>query len=416
MPQNTALAGKEAAVDSLREVPFSFDELFFSRTDDRGIILFGNSVFQRISGYEWEELLNKPHNIIRHADMPKAVFWLLWDTIKKGEPIGAYVKNRAKDGRYYWVFAVVTPVEGGYLSVRLKPGSELFAVVEKEYKALQMVEAERQLKPAESGAVLLARLKELGFRDYGDFMANALSHEIAERDAQLGKPRSRTMNLFDMLVESAKGLLVQVERVFEVYACNEYVPVNLRVQAAQLGEAGATIGVISKNYNTISSEIKSSMQDFMEKGRRVAHTIDEGMFLVGTARVQREIVEHFKQEASHADKAFQQEEIKTLQRQQRTYQQKAVDSLHEITRQAQQFQQSCLEMKRLAAGLEVTRIMGKVESAALTVSKEGLEELIEDLETFQTAISDGLQKIEQMNQEVRYAVRDLMMADSVIRQ
>ncbi len=53
--------------------------------------------------------------------MPRAVFWLLWDTIEKGEPVGAYVKNKAKDGRYYWVFAIVTPIEGGYLPSASSP-------------------------------------------------------------------------------------------------------------------------------------------------------------------------------------------------------------------------------------------------------------------------------------------------------
>ena len=96
------------------ESRFEFNELFFSRTDESGIIKFGNSVFQRVSVYEWDELLNKPHKIIRNPDTPRAVFRLLWDSIKSGSPIGAYVKNRAKDGRYYWVFAIVTPVEGGY--------------------------------------------------------------------------------------------------------------------------------------------------------------------------------------------------------------------------------------------------------------------------------------------------------------
>ena len=127
------------------EVPFSLAELFFSRTDERGIILAGNSIFQRISMYAWEELLKKPHNIIRHPHMPKAVFWLLWETIKKGEPIGAYVKNRAKDGRYYWVFAIVTPIEGGYLSVRLKPSSAFLQVVEQEYKTLVDLENNAKL-------------------------------------------------------------------------------------------------------------------------------------------------------------------------------------------------------------------------------------------------------------------------------
>ena len=91
------------------EAPFGLGEVFFSRTDQRGVIKTGNYVFKRVSNYEWEELIGAPHKIIRHPDMPKAVFWLLWDAIAKGKPVGAYVKNRAKDGLHYWVYACVVP-------------------------------------------------------------------------------------------------------------------------------------------------------------------------------------------------------------------------------------------------------------------------------------------------------------------
>ena len=122
------------------EAPFNLDEVFFSRTDARGVIESGNYVFRRVAHYEWDRLLGAPHKIIRHPDMPRAVFWLLWDTIKQGRPIGAYVKNRAEDGLYYWVFAVVMPNGDGYLSARIKPTSPLFRTIEKEYAALREVE------------------------------------------------------------------------------------------------------------------------------------------------------------------------------------------------------------------------------------------------------------------------------------
>ncbi|MFN3311833.1 MAG: PAS domain-containing protein, partial [Thermomonas sp.] len=141
----------------------------------------GNSVFQRVSQYSWEELLERPHNVIRHPDMPRGVFWLLWDRIRSGMPIGAYVKNRSKNGGYYWVYAIVTPVEGGYLSVRLKPTSALLSVVEAEYGKLRDAEAAQKLSPADSAQLLLTRLPELGYRDYVTFMGGALTREILER-------------------------------------------------------------------------------------------------------------------------------------------------------------------------------------------------------------------------------------------
>lgn len=400
---------KEASEGDKESVPFSFEELFFSRTDERGIILAGNSVFQRISMYEWDELIKKPHNLIRHEDMPKAVFWLLWETIKKGEPIGAYVKNKAKDGRYYWVFAIVTPVEGGYLSVRLKPSSPVFKVVEQEYKGLLAIEQGKKLRPNESAVALLKRIGELGFADYGALMATALSHEVVARDAALGRAPDPAIAYFDELVKAAQSLLKQANVIFDAYAKNEYVPLNLRIQAAQLGEEGGTIGVISNNYNIISTEIKNSLDSFIASAQEVFHTINSGLFLLCTARIQGEVLELFRKEIESGDTTHHQaEESGYLEKQQKTYHQKAMAGLYAITKQAIRFHQACTDMKRLAAALEVTRVMGKVESARLTVKKDGLTELIDDLEVFQSSVAEGLKEIEQMNRSIQYNTQQLL--------
>jgi PAS domain S-box-containing protein len=91
------------------EKPVPSDKFIVSKTDTRGIITYANPVFIEISGYEEDELIGANHNIVRHPDMPRTIFKLLWDTIQKGDGIFAYVKNMAKDGSYYWVFAHVTP-------------------------------------------------------------------------------------------------------------------------------------------------------------------------------------------------------------------------------------------------------------------------------------------------------------------
>ena len=114
------------------ERPFAVHEIFFSTTDRKGIIRSGNRVFTRVSGYTNEELVGAPHNIVRHPDMPRVVFQLLWTEIGAGRSIAAYVKNMASDGSYYWVLATAMPVGDGYLSVRLKPTSPLLATVAAE--------------------------------------------------------------------------------------------------------------------------------------------------------------------------------------------------------------------------------------------------------------------------------------------
>ena len=117
------------------------DEFSFlvSETDERGIITFANEDFCKIAGYSLEDLIGKPHNIVRHPDMPKAAFKSLWDTVKSGQVWTGYVKNATKDGGYYWVFATVYPFEScdgsrGYLSCRRKPSKQEISEAEALYK------------------------------------------------------------------------------------------------------------------------------------------------------------------------------------------------------------------------------------------------------------------------------------------
>ncbi|MBD3795185.1 MAG: PAS domain-containing protein, partial [Epsilonproteobacteria bacterium] len=77
--------------------------LLVSKTDSKGRILYSNEYFREICGYEESELYGMPHNMVRHPDMPRAIFYLMWRSIKQNKNISAVVKNLAKDGRYYWV-------------------------------------------------------------------------------------------------------------------------------------------------------------------------------------------------------------------------------------------------------------------------------------------------------------------------
>src|SRR5664279_5260004 len=116
------------------------DDFIVSKTDLKGLITYGNRIFIGISGYSELELLGAPHNILRHPDMPRVVFKLLWDTIQAKQEICAYVKNLAKDGCFYWVFANVTPsfdANGnliGYYSVRRKPRPEAIQAISPLYQ------------------------------------------------------------------------------------------------------------------------------------------------------------------------------------------------------------------------------------------------------------------------------------------
>ena len=100
-----------------------------SETDEKGIIRFANEDFCKIAGYSLDELIDQPHSMVRHQDMPKAAFKSLWETVQSGNIWTGFVKNATKDGGYYWVYATVYPFEScdgskGYLSCRRKPSKQ----------------------------------------------------------------------------------------------------------------------------------------------------------------------------------------------------------------------------------------------------------------------------------------------------
>ncbi|MBP6717463.1 MAG: PAS domain-containing protein [Rhodoferax sp.] len=108
------------------EVPFPEGRLIVSRTDLEGILTHANDAFVELSGWEKDDLIGKPHHILRHPDMPKAAFKDLWDTVEAGKKWHGYVKNLRKDGSHYWVYATAVPnirqgKIAGYTSVRRKP-------------------------------------------------------------------------------------------------------------------------------------------------------------------------------------------------------------------------------------------------------------------------------------------------------
>lgn len=140
------------------------DDFIVSKTDTKGRITYGNRIFIEFSGYTEAELLGTQHNIIRHPDMPRGVFKFLWDTIATGNECFAYVKNMAKDGSFYWVFAQVTPDYAGgnisgYTSVRRKPKPEAVELLAGVYKT--MLEIEKQAGPRDACSASLKYLTDL---------------------------------------------------------------------------------------------------------------------------------------------------------------------------------------------------------------------------------------------------------------
>lgn len=131
-----------------REVTFGSDEIIVSKTDLKGRITYANLTFARVAGYARADLMGAPHSIIRHPDMPRAVFKLLWDRLFEEKEVFAYVKNMAKNGDFYWVFAHVTPsyddtgkVVGYHSNRRVPDRRVVHDVIEPLYATLLATEA-----------------------------------------------------------------------------------------------------------------------------------------------------------------------------------------------------------------------------------------------------------------------------------
>jgi PAS domain S-box-containing protein len=171
MSQDIPLTGVERHFDP--------DELIVSKTDLRGRLTYANRVFMRLADYDEQELLGTQHSIVRHPDMPRCIFKLLWDTIEGGGEIFAYVVNRSKNGDHYWVLAHVTPsfdTSGnivGYHSNRRVPNPTVVReTIVPLYKSLSQIEnkaSDRKVGMQEAQNAVTSVLRERGV-EYDEFV------------------------------------------------------------------------------------------------------------------------------------------------------------------------------------------------------------------------------------------------------
>lgn len=158
------------------------DDFIVSKTDTRGLITYCNPIFIEFSGFTEHELLGKQHNVVRHPDMPRSIFALLWNTIKSGNEFMGYVKNISKDGSFYWVYATVTPSYAvtddnkapeiiGFFSVRRKPEQSKLSVLQDLYR--QILAEEKRVGDREqiaAGTLVLTNALEKVGKNYHEFI------------------------------------------------------------------------------------------------------------------------------------------------------------------------------------------------------------------------------------------------------
>ncbi|MBB96760.1 MAG: hypothetical protein CML68_19450 [Rhodobacteraceae bacterium] len=373
-----------------QEVPdFRIDDLFMSRTDERGVILSGNQTFQRLSGYDWDELLGAPHKTIRHPDMPKCVFRVFWDMLQSGKPVGAYVKNRAKDGRYYWVFAIALPVEGGFVSVRLKPSSEIFERVKAVYAAL--LDMERKGMSIEDGVVKIEEfLAEHGRTSYRDAMAAWVRSEIGARRAALGRKPDPVLEGLEELKQCVLKIGKELDEVKRTFESIRGTPTNLRIQATRFGDVAVTIQIISQNYDLLTKEIEAANRTMGKIYQELLLVLDEDSFGLAAVSLLHEAFRRFEAENNLPDGVSMEREAAIILPHTKKFSARADVMLKRTEDLVGQVRQ----LQRIVSGLAVTRVMCRIEEAGLNGDSGGIADIVARLKEFQTKVMGCIENID----------------------
>jgi aerotaxis receptor len=320
------------------------DQFLISRTDTKGRIIYANPAFVEISGYTREELEGKAHNIVRHPDMPPEAFADMWRTLEKGHSWSGVVKNRRKDGGYYWVLATATPIyENGevtaYSSVRVRPSDEQIAGADAFYARLREGRARgwkvKDGRPARKG--LLGVLAHLAFPFRPGMRANmfratvvatALTggagiYAVSERWSTLSDAQAWGAGL---LVAAAVALVVVTQALLHrriVRSMETAGDLVLQVAAGNLtthiradvddtaGGLATALDIMRKSLVNIARDVHAGIAKALDASRGIAtgnqllatRTRDSSAALQSTAASMEELTSTVKQNADNARQA-----------------------------------------------------------------------------------------------------------------
>lgn len=374
---------------------FGVEDMFFSRTDKRGVIMNGNSVFQRVSGYAWDELIGAPHKLIRHPDMPKAVFHLLWQKIQSNNVIGAYVCNLTKSGETYWVFATVFPLDDGYLSVRVKPTAGLLNKIVPIYNLVTEKERAEALTPEQSAGLLLNEVRALGFVSYEEFMTVALTEELQSRRQRLGKQADQSLMALKKILESTADLKACAQSVQVSFRDTHQIPYNMRLQAGRIEGSDGPISVISSNHRQMSQGLEQIVGAFSKSSQLSAEAVCISSLEVAMAKVLSDMGEVFATEPDNG-MPKKQETLQLLDAFSARYSVQSSETLQETAQGMRQFRKQCRKMRRALSGLELTRIMCKIERFKIGGEHSGLDEIVNRLASAQKSLEHSCDEIERL--------------------
>lgn len=381
------------------EVTLPIEAVLTTAADARSTLTFVGNDFAELTGYSAEALLGAPHKTVRHPDMPRGIFYLLWDNLKAGQAVCVYIKNQTQSGGSYWSLANHTVSETGFMSTRIRPTSNLFEKTKALYENM-LAQETAGASPEETAAWYLEQLQEMGIPSLPHFSVLALNTEFTARgicDPEFNN-NFDVMNEILQLVEEMRDLANSIEAGFKRVRGE---PVNLRILAGRLEGAGAALGTISQNYDAMAQEMYELLGRLHSANTGALHD----MFIaVSHARASQQFGLLLEESAIREEALTEDgQPCVDIRRQRDRLSALATQRIREIAVAGKPIPDICRSLRRRINGLDVVKLLCKVESGRMREVDSGLDGIIERLQAFHdatdTSLADLSSKASQIQQK-----------------
>ena len=392
-----------------REIEVQLDHIFFSRTDARGVIRSFNADFKKISGYSGSELLNAPHRLVRHDGMPKGLFYQFWKALKAGDPVGAYVKNRTKDGQFYWVFATVLPLDdGGYISVRIKPTSQMFLAIEPIYDELCAAEQASGLTPAQSADLLVDRLRALGHDSYGLFQAQAAYAEISGRAKALGHAIGARLAWLLAMNDATARVRKERQSVLDLLDELQLLPTNMRLISHRIERGNGPLSTLSERYGVMVDSLLKRLAGAVRTDHSHAHPEAEALFRQASSRLFIETAKAFRDQTEIQHGMDRVAEIRLLDHASQDWCRMTGALVEAASVSVIHLSREIDQMRRAILALDSIRVMCRVEFGQMADRSRDLANVIDRIDQCHRKMNDHLDRLAAASRMIEDAAESLL--------
>lgn len=374
-------------------------EILYSRSDSDGLIRCVNEAFVRFSGYPAVDLLGKSYRILRDPQTPGAIYDLLWRRLDSRQPAATYLCNRARSGDSHWMFAIVLPLNGGFISLHLPPMAGIFTDIPEIYRESVAREAEDRADPDRNTRTLRRLALARGFPGYDSFVACALAQECAARGllAPANDPRRRGLSA--MTESLTLGLQGQVGLIRSFEAL-QLISNNMQIVASRLEPSGGPVSAIAENYRSSSMGISRRLQAFVGHDgglcELAAGALSHVLIMLGAMRMLRAVG------AGMAGGA----ECPLLEAAEPVLARAAQQAIGETIVASARVSRAGAEIRRHMLALDTIRVLGRVECCRVPEAG-GLAATIDHLDVFHTEIRARLAAIVQLSEVIGAAMGEV---------